>query len=107
MKIKIKDNVETLYYKNTTSPNYHYAEMLSMVEGQTLDVDTEYLFVDQYNTLPIPGVSTNGMRIFDVYVEEVIDDERPGKARCEWCGKTSNNVKSCTHCNKSDYLTIF
>ena len=107
MKIKIKDNAETLYYKDTTSPNSHYAEMLSMVEGQTLDVDTEYLFVDQYNTLPIPGVSTNGMRIFDAYVEEVIDDERPGKARCKWCGKTSNNVKSCTHCDRSDYLTIF
>lgn len=40
-------------------------------------------------------------------VEEVIDDERPGKARCNWCGKVSDNQLICMACGKRDFLEVF
>jgi hypothetical protein len=67
--------------------NPEWAEMLKKVEGQTLTVETEYLFKDQFNTAPIPGVSDLGMRIDARLVDKVIDDVRPGKIKSTWDGK--------------------
>ena len=84
-----------------------FYSMLLYIAEKEIEVETEYLFANQFNTVPIPDVSLNGMRVMDTYVKKVIDDERPGKARCQWCGKTSSNVTVCGHCQKTGYLTIF
>jgi hypothetical protein len=113
MEIKIKGNAHELYkgYVNTGqewSFNPEWFNMLQAVAGRTLVVETDYLFVDQFNTAPIPGVSENGMRIMSRYVEEVIDDEREYMIRCTYCGQVSEigTVTSlrCPHCNQGDYL---
>jgi len=108
MKIRIREDAELYYYEeNRGKVNHKWAEIIAAIEGQILEVDTEYLFKDQFNTKPIPGISKNGLRIMEAYVTEVIDDERPGKARCNWCGKTSTNTETCQHCGKSEYLEKF
>ena len=33
--------------------------------GELVEIDTQYLFNDQYNTLPGEGGTENGRRIFD------------------------------------------
>jgi hypothetical protein len=71
----------------------------------TLEVDTEYLFSDQYNTVPIPGISENGLRLMDEDITEVIDDARTGKGKCNWCGSTVDDLEN--PCHDKKYLTVF
>lgn len=73
-----------------------YSQLLE-VAGTEIEVETEYLFRNQFNTVPIPDISENGLRVMEEYIECVIDDEREGKARCNWCGKTSSNLETCSH----------
>jgi hypothetical protein len=81
--------------------------ILFELAGKTIEVDTEELFKHEFNTKPIPGITKKGIRIPEEYVEEVIDDVRKGKARCDLCNKTSDSDKVCTHCGRSDYLEVF
>jgi len=112
MKIRIKNDAGELYFKRTPYPQYSksYRKMLEQVQGRILEVDTDYLFTDQFNTVPIPGVSNNGMRIMDDLVEEVIDDERIGSFRCQYCGKwwhpESDEIPEiCPFCNEKGYIS--
>lgn len=59
--------------------------LLEQNEGRVLEVDTKYLFDNQFNTKPGEG-SDNGMRVMMASVAEVIDDERPNRKKCEHCG---------------------
>lgn len=61
--------------------------MMRRVDGQVLDVDTKYLFSDQFNTFPIPNVTKTGLRIFITDVEEILDDLRLGMGTCGYCDK--------------------
>jgi hypothetical protein len=65
------------------------------------------LFKHEFNTKAIPGVSKEGIRVMEEYVEEVIDDIRHGKARCDLCEEVSNSVEVCTNCGRTDYLEPF
>ena len=56
--------------------------MLKQIEGMIVEVETEQLFKDQFNTVPVPNVSENGLRIMQNLVKEVIDDIRPQMMRC-------------------------
>ena len=106
MEIKIKDNAASLYAKKgCTVPRWY--DTLCKIEGMTLEVETEYLFRDQFNTVPVPGVSNCGLRIMAESVECVIDDVRPGKMRCNYCGKCQNKQSFCNHCGKETYLENF
>lgn len=110
MKIKLYDDAVRRYssrFTGTMIPNTQWLDILSKVQGMTLEVETRYLFKDQYNTVPIPGVSEIGLRVMDESVEYVIDDERPGMAHCWWCGKTSNAGDTCDHCGETGYLENF
>lgn len=112
MKIRIREDASRIYarrFKDRMIPNHEWLDKLQQIEGKVLEVETKYLFKDQYNTAPIPGVSDNGLRVMEESVTEVIDDERPGKVRCNWCGKigTNNGVLFCEHCKKSGYLEAF
>ncbi len=109
MKIKIKKDAEQIYV-NSVFPfavNWEWAKTMEKIAGMTLEVKTDYLFKDQYSTAPIPGISEKGLRIMQNVVEEVIDDERPGKARCRWCGRTGPAQGVCMTCGKTDYLEVF
>lgn len=47
--------------------------------GEWVEIDTKYLFHDQYNT-------TEDKRIFDREIVRIVDDVRNGLGRCRYCG---------------------
>ena len=111
MKIKIKKDAKHYYVALCNAQkamcNHEWCKTLEKVQGLTLDVETDYLFDDQFNTAPVPGVSELGLRMMDYSVEEVIDDERIGKMKCQWCGTTSPVGPACAKCGKTDSLKAF
>lgn len=111
MQIKIKENAEEIYINrqvtNRHPVNWEWAHKLTLIQGMILDVETEFLFRDQFNTMPIDGVSDLGMRIMVQSVEYVLNDERHGKMRCEWCGKCSEQSDKCPHCGNDEYIKYF
>jgi len=108
MLIKIKKDACERYlrrcrkYKHAS--NSGWSAVLSKIEGKTLEVETKHLFKDQYNTVPIPGVSDKGLRVMHCDVEEVIGDIRLGMARCSYCGLTTVQGESCSKCGEMSYL---
>lgn len=109
MKIKIKKDAKAIYIggRGRLPVNLEWAAILEKIAGTTIEVETDFLFKDQFSTVPIPGVSDKGLRIMNEVVEEVIDDVRPGKARCRWCGRTGPAQGVCMACGKTDYLEVF
>ena len=113
MKIKIKDNAASIYWAPKCNEQYvpseherKYRDMLELVQGKELEVETEYLFCDQYNTVPIEGVAENGMRIMEESVEYVIDDIRDFVGVCGYCGNQTRDKTEgiCRKCLDSAYL---
>lgn len=83
MKLVIKKNAVEVA-KNHGSFSYHgYLDYVSRIAGTTVDVETDFLFEDQYN------IVQENLRVHDEIVEEVIDDARTGRQRCNYCGKHS------------------
>jgi rRNA maturation endonuclease Nob1 len=109
MKIKIKKDAKAIYIGGggRLPVNWEWVAILEKIAGTTIEVETDFLFKDQFNTVPVPGVAEKGLRIMQDVVEEVIDDVRPGKARCNWCGKISANQLVCMACGKRDFLEVF
>jgi hypothetical protein len=104
MKIQIKKDASSVYTRRQMVThgghiNYEWAKTLEKIEGKEIEVETHYLFRDQYNTPPIPGVSENGLRIMQESVEAVIDDIRPSKGRCSWCGAVTPE-RPCIKCGQ-------
>lgn len=115
MRIKIKADAGVIYYRECyrhASPQCgmlhrpEFVKMLEQVQGAWLTVETKHLFKDQFNTAPVEGVSESGLRIMENCVEEVEDDERIGKVRCNYCGHRqegrTNDV--CNHCITTGYM---
>ena len=114
------------------NPLMVWNRMLRALDGIVLDVETKYLFKDQFNTAPLPARQRErilryiqreypgmqiqevrtalkaGLRIMDSDVGRVIDDIRTGLQRCNYCGKTSDTAFDCPHCNSpTKYLEVF
>ena len=107
MKIKIRNNAQNLYIvQRGMGFRQEWYDMLGKIQGMTLEVETNYLFMDQFNTVPIPGISKNGIRATAYMVESVIDDVRHSKNKCGWCGhhQEKSEGAECLHCHKSEYL---
>lgn len=85
-----------------------WADMLRKVEGKWLEVETEYLFADQFNTAPIQGVSESGMRIMGEDVEEVRGDVRPGRCLDRWTNKNYDSLpEECKVGERRQYIYQF
>lgn len=114
MKIVVKTDAAEIYRQSCRilgkiSPalfNYSWFQTLKAIEGKTLEVDTKYLFSDQFNTLPIKGLSENGLRIMADSVDEVIDDIRDNVGCCQFCENRTPGIVSgfCDNCMDSPYL---
>jgi hypothetical protein len=108
MKIKIVENADGLFrsFINTGNEanNPKWQEKLKAISGKVLEVETDCLFKDQFNTGPVPGVSDSGLRIMARYVKEVIDDERITRMRCQYCGHNDEVGMTCSKCGKDNYL---
>ena len=117
MQIRIRENARSYYVGMCLCQhqciNWEWADKLDSIAGQTIEVETDYLFSDQFNTGPIPGVSDTGMRIMQAYVSEVIDDRRIGAYRCHYCGNWHCSVTMeafkgmCPTCGTSDHIKPF
>lgn len=59
-----------------SSFNYKWYLTLKKIQGMKIEIDTKYLFKDQFNTIPLEGLSKLGLRIMDYCVEKVINDIR-------------------------------
>ena len=101
MRIKMSAKAGSIYCgrcnANRQPIRDEYYTMLKAVEGMILDVETEHLFSDQFNTPPIKGVTELGLRVMDYLVDEVIDDERTYKMRCRYCGLTQDTALRCAN----------
>lgn len=113
MKIKIKDNASSLYISNCVHNSQPYrkdfASMLETIQEQIIEVETKFLFKDQFNTVPIPGVSETGLRIMIQSVEKIFDDARKDKIKCHYCGQIYQNgqaVEKAKGKSTSDIMTF-
>lgn len=114
MEILINENAAGNYiercYKNARPDAYglhneQFYNILKNIQGKWLEVETEHLFSDQFNTAPIQDVSENGVRIMMEDVVEIKDDVRDGVVKCRWCyGYDKNNDGACDKCGKNEYL---
>lgn len=92
MKIKIKKNAAEIYRLSCyhrASPStgtfiQQYYMALDAIAGQIIEIETRYLFADQFNTVSIKGVSDSGLRIHANLVDKVIDDARLYKYKNGW-----------------------
>ena len=100
MQLRIKQDVVQADRKHG-GYNTDYQAKLAKLAGKLVDVETDYLFADQYN------IKQENLRVFDYHVAEVIEDARSGRQRCQWCGKHSVIAAACPHCGKAEYLTAF
>lgn len=112
MKVKVREDAATAYrQRRVISQKQPYSDAwvktLEAVQGMTLEVETEYLFEDQFNTAPIEGISDTGLRLMSSDIEQVIDDARPGRMRCHWCGKNNQVADTCPNCGKADHREPF
>ena len=72
------------------------------IEGTWIEIDTEHLFADQFNTVRVPNAK-NGVRLMMSDVEAIEDDARIGRSRCTWCGKhCSSGFMFCAHCGGAE-----
>lgn len=119
MKLRIKEDAGSIFLQNhyKGKPPQHctpatvrdYADKITAIQGITIEIETKYLWDDQFNTAPIEGISKNGLRILDFkseksIIKEVIDDARPGRKKCTICGhyirEDDSPTTICWWCNK-------
>ena len=99
------------------------------LDGQTIELETAYLFENQWNTAPIPGFSENGYRVFDwaedayfsaggrenltlrtgYWLEQTEEMQaiRHNTLKCGYCGKyepADCGKVFCDKCIDSEYL---
>jgi len=100
----------------------------SKLSGVEVELETKWLFSNQWNTAPIPGVSASGLRVFDWakdapspngcpgtiarghYLEQTqaMRDARHNTLKCRYCGHMelrSAGLVFCPACFGSEYLT--
>ncbi len=100
------------------------AHCSSELDGKEIELETEHLFNDQWNTAPIAGVSDSGLRVFDWYEDanfqnpgtkighylEITDEMREARRNryvCGFCGRQEDAQKGtvfCGQCIDSEYL---
>ena len=114
MEILIKENAANNYmrrcYKGTRpdavglhSENVY--NVLKNLEGKWVEVETTHLFANQFNTVPVKGLTGSGARIDMADVAEIKDDVRHGVYKCTWCyGYDHNKDGICDRCEQSKYL---
>jgi hypothetical protein len=114
MEILIHENAAKNYitrcYRNARPDavglhNEGFYNILKGLQGKWIEVETTHLFSDQFNTVPVEGVTGSGARIDLADVVEIKDDVRQGVVKCRWCfGYDKDSDGACDRCGKTDYL---
>jgi len=113
MMIRVREDAASAYvrrcYKgaNPQCGQLHKPEwqkQLEALSGKWIQVETNHLFRDQFNTAPIPGISDLGMRLMIEDIDAIKDDVRQGVVKCQWCYGYDNGLGVCGNCGKTEYL---
>lgn len=84
MKVLIKKSAGSDYNRD------EHNVTLKKLRGLWVDVDTAYLFNDQYN------LKDYGLRVYDSDIDAVQDDARRGLVKCGYCGKQFHSMEELT-----------
>jgi hypothetical protein len=85
----------------------NWAKAMREIEGQWIEIETKYLFNDQYSTVGVRHAS-NGLRIMEADVADIRDDARIGRSICRWCNRNCpSDFMFCPHCGEVGYLRPF
>jgi hypothetical protein len=85
--------------------NDKFYNILKGLEGKWVEVETTFLFSDQFNTVPVEGLTGSGARIDLADVVEIKDDIRQGLKKCQFCfGLDKNKDGACDRCGRTNYL---
>lgn len=99
-------------------------DVIAPLDGREIELETRFLFDNQWNTAPIPGISEEGLRVFDWHIAlqfgldhirlghwlEQTDEMRELRRNtmtCGYCGKQEPAAKGyvfCPHCLDSEHL---
>lgn len=112
-----------VYIHTKESAEYH--SKLNKLDGQEIELQTNFITDDQWNTPPVQGITESGFRVFDWcdpiypnrnirhghYLEqtEEMATIRREMLKCGYCGKMhhiSEGKEFCTECLGSSYLTV-
>ena len=114
MRVRVRQDAARLYTKRCyrgmradcgMMHRPEWSAMLRSIAGQWVEVETDNLFDDQFNTVPIPGVSESGMRLMLADIDAIEDDARIGVTKCDWCsGYDRDHDGQCDKCGKAEYL---
>ena len=108
----------------TTESSAYWAK-LEKLNGQEIELQTDFITDDQWNTAPVQGISESGFRVFD-WCEPICENRcykyghyleqteematiRRETLKCGYCGKmyhTSEGKEFCTGCLGSSYLKV-
>jgi len=106
----------------SSSHSKFYTESIAPLDGQLIELETDYLFNNQWNTAKTE-TSEKGLRVFDwaepiypnrsikegMYIEqtEEMREIRENTYRCGYCGKNhyKPTIQFCESCIGSEYLT--
>ena len=104
MRIHVREDATARYMRRTYKGvrSSEWCKTLTQVEGTWLDVETEFLFRDQFNTVPIDGISESGLRIMLEDIDAIEDDVRQDTRKCFWCGTMGTMADTqCPKCSKT------
>lgn len=102
MFISIKSNATAIYTSDRLRASFpgNMAKTLKNLEGQTVEVDEEWLYPDCFKLL-------DGTKIEEKYVDAIIDDARPFNKRCGDCGHTvPKEDDRCELCECEEFTSL-
>lgn len=119
---KLKSEGLTLF--DSISPNHseYYKKLIAPLDGKAIELETEYLFNNQWNTAPTE-TSDKGLRVFDwseaiypnkkikegMYLDQAEEMQtiRKETYECNYCGAKYNlpTQQFCDKCLGSEHLT--
>lgn len=123
LRAKLKDGPHLMESWGSGS---HY-DFVADIDGQEVELETEHLFGNQWNTAPIAGKTDKSLRVFDWaqdaavlipghikqghYLEQTDEmrEVRRNTDKCGYCGRQEPAAKGyvfCPHCVGSAYLTV-
>ncbi len=74
-----------------------YYEELNKLDGKWIEVETSFIFKDQFNTVPLRE-GHNGLRVHLRNIKEIKNDFRIGRFLCRWCHANSPLGMYCHKC---------
>lgn len=103
--------------------NGSYMRKMALLDGKEIELETKYLFSNQWNTVPIQGVSDKGLRVMDwreeaplysnrlkrgYWLEQTDEMRRVREAvsKCGYCGSAypTGQQEFCSECLGSPFL---